>query len=146
MTEALQYVEIDIDHCMLTYGVLPCTASLTNSPPTGTRKCFNTLATCQDRANFTNEGLTLRFAVPTDYLPNDIEAIPSIKTISFDPATVSLGTNLGQRASITVTFTDHRHSDTGLDKYLADRAYYPYSQGTFFGKFRARVPFLRGRN
>jgi hypothetical protein len=150
--KVLQYIEIDIDYCSLTYGVAPCQASLTNSPPTGTIKCFNTLVTCQDRANFTNVPVTLRFAVPTNYLPKTIDCIPNIKTIEFDPAVISLGENLGQRATLTVAFDDHRHSDSGagFDKYLADspssRPYNPYTQGTFWGKFRARQPFLRGRN
>jgi len=144
----LQFIEIDLDYCSLTYGVAPCQASLTNSPPTGTIKCFNTPVTCQDRANFTNVPVTMRFAVPTDYIPANIECIPSIKTIDFDPAAISLGKDLGTRATLTITFDDHRHSDTGagFDKYLADRTYDPYNQGTFWGKFAARHPFVRGRN
>lgn len=140
----LQYVEIDVDYCGLTYGVSPCTAAI---PATGAIKCFNTIATCQDREHFTNTPVTLRFAVPTNYLPDAIECIPSIKSIDFDPAVISLGKDLGQRATLTVSFDDHRHSDAGagFDKYLADRAYDPYQQGTFFGKFRARQPFTRGR-
>jgi len=150
--KVLQYVEIDVDYCSLTYSVAPCQASLTNSPPTGTIKCFNTLVTCQDRDNFTNVPVTLRFAVPTSYLPDDISCIPSIKSIDFDPAVISLGENLGQRATLTVSFDDHRHSDTGdgFDKYVSDspsvRPYNPYTQGTFWGKFRSRQPFLRGRS
>src|SRR5215831_5597238 len=102
MTKALQYIEIDLDHCSLTYSVAPCQASLTNSPPTGTKKCFNTPGTCQDRANFTLAPITMRFAVPTDYLPNSIEAIPNIKQISFSPGLISLGENLGQRSALTI--------------------------------------------
>jgi hypothetical protein len=115
---------------------------------TGSIKCFNTLVTCQDRPHFTDAPVTLRFAVPTNYLPKEIDCIPSIKDISFDPAVISLGEDLGQRATLTVSFDDHRHSDSGFgfDKYLADRTYDPYSQGTFWGKFRARQPYLRGRN
>ena len=148
--KVLQYIELDIDYCSLTYSVSPCTASLVNSPATGTIKCFNTLATCQDRANFTNVPVTLRFAVPTDFLPSNIECIPNIKDISFDPSVVSLGKDLGQRATLTVNFFDHRHSDTGagFDKYLADspssRDYNPYEQGTFWGKFRKRQQFMHG--
>lgn len=113
----------------------------------GTGKCFNTIATCQDRPNFTNAPATLRFAFPTDYLPADIECIPNLKSVSFEPAVISLGKDLGQRATLTASFEDHRHSDTGAggDKYLADRSYDPYLQGTFWGKFAARQPFMRGR-
>ena len=142
-----------VDEFRLTVGVARWTGAGSFTPPngpagqTGTVKCFNTLATCQDRENFTNDPVTLRFAVPTLDLPTSIECIPSIKTIQFDPANVSLGKDLGQRATLTVSFSDHRHSDTGqgFDKYLADRTYDPYGQGTFWGKFRTRQPFVRGR-
>lgn len=148
MARVFQFIQIDIDYCSLTYSVAPCQASLTASPPTGTIKCFNSLVTCQDRANFTNAPVTLTFSVPTSVLQEaGIDSIPSIDSIRFDPATISLGQNLGQRASLTVTFNDHPNSDTGpgFDKYLADRPYDPFKQGTFWGKFRARQPFLRGR-
>lgn len=140
----LQYIEIDIDYCSLTYGVAPCTAAI---PATGPIKCFNSLVTCQDRPHFANAPVTLRFAVPTNYLPSSIACIPNIKSIAFEPAVISLGKDLGQRATLTVSFNDHRHSDTGagFDKYLTDRAYDPYSRGTFWGKFAARQPYLRGR-
>lgn len=117
-------------------------------PFTGTKKCFNTLRTCQDRENFNNAPETLRFAVPTeDVMIIRVLNTPNIKSIVFDPATVSLGQNLGQRATLTVTFGDHRHSDAGFgfDKYYAERPYDPYHNGTFWGKFRARQTFLRGR-
>lgn len=147
MTEVLTYIELDILFCANTYGVAPCTASLTSSPPTGDIKCFNCVSTCQDRDNFTDSTVTLRFAKSTEYLPPEIDCIPNILSVDFSPAIVSLGVNLGQRASLTITFRDHPHSDTGegYDKYLADRDYDPYSQGTYWGKFRARQPFLRGR-
>lgn len=145
--QALQYIEIDVDRCSLTYGVAPCTASI---PATGAIKCFNSLGTCQDRDNFDNEPVTLRFAVSTSYLPPEIECIPSIQKpedIQFDPATLSLGENLGQRATLTVKFDDHRDTDTGSggDPYLSERPYNPWEQGSYFGKFRARHPYLRGR-
>lgn len=157
---ALFYVELDIRYCALTYGVAPCQASLTNSPPTGTIKCFNSPATCQDRENFLDQGIlgsspynptTLRFAVDTYYLPDDIECLPYIRNpddIEITPAIVSLGQNLGQRATIRVRMRDARHSDTGTggDKYLSERPYNPFEQGTFFGKLRARQPFLRGQS
>ncbi|WP_439363076.1 hypothetical protein ACNJYD_19805 [Bradyrhizobium sp. DASA03005] len=145
MTQSLTYVEIDLAICSLTYGIAPCTASI---PTTGDAKCFNSVKTCQDRAHFSASEVTLRFAKPAEYLPREIECIPSILSVEFSPATVSLGKNLGQRASLTITFRDHPHSDTGqgYDKYRTERAYDPYSQGTYWGKFRARQPFLRGRS
>jgi len=146
---------VDVPQCSLTYGVSPCQASLVNSPPTGTIKCFNSLGTCQDRANFTDVPITLTFGEDVRFDHDDylnappIDSYPLIKEINFQPAIVSLGNDLGQRASLTVTFRDAKHSDPGTkwDKYASERTYTdPYNRGTFWGKFRARNPFLRGRS
>lgn len=115
---------------------------------TGAAKCFNSIKTCQSRDTFDPDDVTLRFAKDTAYLlDTGIDCLPYISDLSFTPATISLGENLGTRATLQVTFTDHPHTDTGegFDKYRTERDYDPYSQGTFWGKFRARQPFLRGR-
>lgn len=79
---------------------------------------------------------TFRFSMPTAYLPKDIEAIPSIESVSFTPAMISLGKDLGQRASLKITFKDHKHIFDGE----------PFDQGTFWGKWRGRYGTkLRGR-
>lgn len=136
-------IEVDVPHCALTYGAAPCEAAL---GVTGDRKCFNTLKTCQDRANFSDDPRTLRFAMSALYLPQWLDAIPSVESVQFDPGTISLGDDLGQRASLTVTFNDHPWSDTwGHDPYPADRNYAPYERGSFWPKFRARHPFVQGR-
>ena len=143
--QSLTYVEIDIDYCTHTYGSAPCTASI---PTTGDRKCFNTPATCQDRVNFGSSTETMRFSMSsTAYNPKSIDAIPAIVSVNQNPGSISLGGNLGERASVTIQFKDFRHSDTGPggDKYLADRSYDPFKLGTFFGKFRSRNKYLRGR-
>jgi hypothetical protein len=143
--KALSYIEIDVDYCSRTYGSAPCTASI---PTTGAIKCFNTIATCQDRPNFNNAAVTLRYSMEgRDYQPASIEAIPCILDVSFTPGTVSLGRDLGVRATLAITFRDFRHSDTGSggDKYLADRTYNPYTQGTYWGKFRSRQRHVQGR-
>lgn len=156
--EALTYVEIDIPYCSLSYGVAPCQASFTASPPTGDAKCFNTFPSCQDTANFSATTKTLRFAIPTAHLPRDIDIIGAwVTSVDYSPSIVSLGENLGQRASVKITFTEHRHSDAGdgLDKYQQERisgaalasgeGYDPYTQGTFWARLRARHQSLRGR-
>ena len=139
MAESLTYVEIDVPYCSLDFGVSPCTA-------TGT-KCFNTLQTCKDRPNFTDVPETLRFVQPTDYLPQSVAAIPSLRGVTISPAVISLGHDLGERAQVAAEFEDHPWTDTGPggDKYISERPYNPYDQGSFWGKFRSRHPFLRGR-
>jgi hypothetical protein len=89
---------------------------------------------------------TLRFSKANSYLPKSIEAFPNIVKIDHSPATVSLGEDLGTRATVKITFEDTPHSDTGpgYDPYRLDRSYDPYMQGTHWGKFRARHTFLQG--
>jgi hypothetical protein len=82
------------------------------------------------------DDLTWRFTKPTEATPKDILAIPSVRSISFTPATISLGENLGTRATLTVTFADHRH-------IMASES---YDAGTFWGKWRGRFgQRLRGK-
>lgn len=144
MSRKLTYVEIDLDYCQNTYGSYPCTASV---PTTGDRKCYNTLRTCQDIENFVTSTVTMRFAVPASYLPKEIECIPNIQSIDFVPSIVSLGEGLGQRATLSVVFSDHAHSDTGFNKdpYLSERGWDAFKRGTFWGKFRSRYPYVQGR-
>ncbi len=79
---------------------------------------------------------TYRFTQMADYLPRDIDAIPSLASVSFSPARISLGENLGERASLSVSFQDHRHIFNGE----------AFDSGTFWGKWRARYGTrLRGR-
>ncbi len=142
--KSLVYVEVEQDYCSLLYGVAPCTASI---PTTGAAKCYNTRKTCQDIANFASAPVTLRFGIDVDYLPQGIDCIPSIADWSVSPAIISLGEDLGLRAEMRVTLKDHPWSDTGPggDKYVAERTYDPFNLGTFWGKWRSRVQFIRGR-
>lgn len=84
---------------------------------------------------------TWRFGQDAKYLPSDIDdnvtqTIPSLLDVKIDPATVSLGADLGTRSTVTARFRDHR--------YPVD--FEPFDQGTFWGKFRARYGLtLRGQ-
>lgn len=135
-------VEIDIPFCALTYSVAPCEAALGS---TGSKKCFNTRRTCQDLDNFDPETLTVRFTEPSADLQYD--ALPNLVDVDTTPQRIDPGRSLGERESVTVSFSDHPHSDAGpvlFDKYIADRSYVPFDQGTFWGKFRARHTSLKG--
>lgn len=139
--KALTYCELDLKRCSRTYGVAPCTAAI---GVTGTKKCYNSPATCQDTANFGETTLTLRFGFSTDYLPPEISCIPSIKSVSTKPQVLNPGESLGERESVTVMFEDHPYNDVGIDKYRADRGFDPYQRGTFWSKFAARWPYIQG--
>lgn len=143
MIERISYVEIDLNRCSEVYGVGACTASI---PATGTDKCFNCFATCQDKTNYNKETVTSRHSTASGTLPIDIDAIPDLAAVSIRPAQLDLGESIGVRASVTLTFKDARYPDTGPegDRYLSDRNYDPYTQGSYWGKFRARYPFTQG--
>ena len=75
--------------------------------------------------------VTSRFAVPTAYLPSSIPALPNIVGIEHTPGVIGLGDGLGERASLTLNFQDHPHSDTGpgYDPYLSARSFVPFDTG-----------------
>lgn len=146
---ALVYVEIDVPRCGLDYGETnwagTCPAVLGVDSET---KCHRSLGTCPVLPSFVDDPVTLRFSKPTAYLPKDIEAIPSLRSADLTPTTISLAEDLGERAVLTLVFDDHRTPDTGPqlagDPYVTERGYDPYRRGSFWAKFRARNPYLRG--
>lgn len=128
-------IEIDVPQCTLTYASAPCTAAL---GVTGDIKCFNSTRTCQDKENFTRGTLTLRFTEPFPDLRFD--AYPALVSVHVTPNVIDPGMSMGTRATAKVSIDDFQSSDAGLDKYLADRDYDPFTRGTFWPKLRARVP------
>ena len=164
--EPLQIVELDISYCRLTYGQTPCNASLGR---TGQRKCFNTFATCQDRANFDDvqnrddrSTLTLSFAKNQSGLPGDRIVYPCLQSVKTSPTEITLGGSpdrrkspLGRRARVTIQLKDFTDSDNQVDKYADERrlgaaqtdegGYEPQERGTFFAKLRARHPYYNNR-
>lgn len=148
--EAVVVAELIQDFCSLTYGVSPCTAAL---GVTGTNKCFNTFRTCQDASNYTKspDGLEIRFCKPTQILPIEWNAIPSIQSATIEPTVLNIGGSaaasgaLGERGRCSITFQDHRDGDIKTDPYLSERAYDPFTQGTFWTKWIARNVYYRNR-
>lgn len=59
--EHIYIVEVDLDYCPFTHGTSPCTAT-----ETGDDKCYNTLATCNDLANYRSgvntEGISVKMS------------------------------------------------------------------------------------
>lgn len=158
MREPVQIVEMDVDYCTLTYGAGDCTAALGS---TGVRKCYNMFRHCQDRANFDQGSLTLRFAQPRANMPTDQVYFPCLSEATPRSAMVNIGgaderlDPLGRRATVTVRLRDFPYSDRLTDKYQAERisgtaqtdegGYNPADRGTFFRKLRARFPYYAGR-
>lgn len=148
--EPITIIEIDQDFCSLRYGVSPCEAAL---GVTGSTKCYNTIASCQDEANFDLDSLTLRFCNITENtgLPKTVTIIPSLISVVSLATKINIGggdpqaSPLGQRATITATFRDHPYHDRLVDPYFADRDFDPTERGTFWSKWLARNPYHQGR-
>jgi hypothetical protein len=111
-------------------------------------RCFNSVATCADRPNYAPETVTARFCSASANMSPSLEAIPNLDSISERPARLALGESIGTRASVTLAFKDSRYPDTGAegDYYRDTRSYDPATTGTYWGKFRARFPFIQGAN
>lgn len=156
--ETVQFVEIDQPSCALTYSVTPCAAQL---GVTGTRKCYNTRATCQDIANYApTNTITLRFGFATaPALSMYGYVIPALQRVTITPLKINVGgmdrsiSPFGQRETAQINFADFLHSDIIVDKYRDERldgtadndgAYDPYTFGTFWRKWMARNPFYEG--
>lgn len=161
--ELVTIVQIDQPLCNREYGDLEqnspaagCTAVLGTS---GTRKCYNTRATCQDAANYDPGTLTLSFARTQEGLEYLGYVIPSLESINTTPARINIGAmdkNLspfGAREVVTMVFSDHLHSDHKVDLYRLERhtgaadqdgAYDPYDRGTYWRKWLARNPYHEG--
>lgn len=144
--KALVYiVELPTPKCTRVYGSSPCTAAL---GVTGSQKCFNSLPTCQDSANFVSADFPYRFS--TDRLdglqtPGDAPTMPTIISVQSTTAILTPGKGMGVRSSVTVTLQDHPWGDVGADPYLSTRTYDPNSQGTFWGKWLARNKYWANR-
>jgi len=134
------FVELDMDVCTRTYGSSPCTAAIGT---TGTAKCYNTYATCQDKPNYNQGVKTYRFCESTASIPVGVQAIPLLKNVTFASQVITPGKGLGVRGSVTVRFSDAPWTDVDIDPYFADRA--TPAAGTFWGRFRARNPYYEGR-
>ena len=158
--EPIQYVEIDVDYCTRTYGSSPCLAVLGT---TGSRKCFNTYATCQFKSAFTKTTKTLTFINNRANIPIGLQAYPVLldRGVSAFSSTVNIAGSdprmsaFGRSATVTVNLQDFVDSDSTFDKYFTQRingmaqadnvGYNPKDYGTFFTRLKARWPYYAGR-
>lgn len=132
-------VELELDFCANTYGVSPCTAS-----GSAGSECYNGFFTCQDKPNYVKTTKVYRFCENIEGIPAGVTIFPALENISIAPTKLGLD-SLGERASVTVTFRDFPHHDRGIDPYVSTRSYDPSEQGSFFGKLKARNPYVINR-
>lgn len=109
-------------------------------------ECYNTFATCQDDTNYTKHLRTYRFYQPVSNWPKGYNGYPAIEgKPRITPTVVDPRGSLGKRGVVTVNLRDFADDDLGVDPYVSTRTYDPQTQGTFFGKLKARTPYYKGR-
>lgn len=133
--QAVVVVELDLDRCTNTFGVLPCTA-------TGT-PCYNTFATCKDKPNFARGTKTYKFITAGSPIPPGETLRPYLTSIASAPTEIDPQAGLARRANVTLTFQDEADSDVQQDPYISNRAL--PAGGTFWARLLARNPNYSGR-
>lgn len=142
--EHFNMIELDLDYCSLTSGLGDCTAV-----ETGDAKCLNTFNSSNDLPNYTGATniKTYRFCDPRSPMPTglpsngiDPDVIPNLTRIDISAPRIDVSGGLGSRSRLSLSFTDHPHSDIGVDKYVAERTWLASDRGTFWTKLRARNP------
>lgn len=112
--------------------------------------CYNVRATCLDPAHFFTQKTTKTFRFSGEEAPivtgapgaPILQAIRS-RGVKLIPTRIDLESGYGRRDLMQVSFTDFLDDDLQTDPYLSTRAMKPES--TFFRKFVARNPYLKGR-
>jgi hypothetical protein len=144
-------LEIDVERCALAYGSTACGAIL---GVTGQAKCYNTKATCQRKANYTQTGngytnriTTFRFTdqevVPYGSTPVIQRAM--LKSVSFTPGRIDLGgSTIGQRSGCNFELFDGTGDDVQADDYLDERRS-NFDNGFFLAKMIARWRYFQNR-
>ena len=137
-----QVVEIVQPLCALTYGTAPCAAAL---GVTGSDRCYNTRATCQDGDNYDGSGaVNLYFRAPGSREVPGIVSLPFLGKVSTVPTVVNFASvdtdrsPLGTRATVNISMLDGISSDGRVDPYVDQRAFDPLTRSTFWRKWMTR--------
>lgn len=132
-----------------------------NTEFTATRKCFNTFATCSNKANFDKTTNTQTFVMNRSSLPGLLSAYPTLDSVSSFTSTVNLSGGdarygaFGRRGEVTVTLRDHVDTDSLFDKYYRGRkagtaqadavGYDPEDFGTYWTRRKSQWPYYSGK-
>jgi len=129
----IDMIVLTLDLCANTFGEGDCTA--TGEP------CYNTWATCRDKANFSRTTKEYRFTSADTPLPFKDGERPYISKIT--PFATEIKTDdVTVNARVKAKFYDEADTDIGIDPYVSDRS---SVQGNFWKKLLARNPNYGGR-
>lgn len=131
-------LELDVDKCANVYGSAPCTAAA----GTG-NECYNTYATCQDKANYSRTTTTHKFCSRGTVVPGETVRPYISGNAAVTPTEIVPSKGLAMRSQTSIKLLDEPCPDHLEDPYAATRA--TPAQGTFWARFLARNPNLVGR-
>lgn len=150
--EPIQVVELVVPRCSLSFGVAPCTASLTDGP-----YCYQQWGGCLAPAAFNDEavikwrfmkkaarGMEL-YATAVDKIATDplflLESV-SVQENRINVGAIRVGdAPLGITGGVTISFIDEPFDDFVGDPYRHLRGAVD-TQGGFWAKFFTRVPYF----
>lgn len=134
----MMVLEVDADTCTNTYGSAPCTAAAGVG-----NECYNTYATCQDKANFTRGTATKKFCSRGQVVPGETVRPYISGSAAPTPTEIVPGKGLAMRSQTQVKLLDEPCPDHLEDRYAATRA--KPAAGTYWTRMLARHIALVGR-
>ena len=133
-----EVVELDVDTCLNVYGSAPCTAAAGVG-----NECYNTFATCQDKAHYTKGSRTIKLCSRGMTSPVGETLRPYVTDVSVAPTEIVPDKGLAMRSQTKVACIDEPCPDHLDDPYAATRA--TPAGGTWWGRFLARNKATAGR-
>lgn len=123
---------------------LATTTDAVSADSTGTAPCFNAREHCQDAESYDHLAEVYRFSDSINDLPAGIATLPAVRSINTAPTEIKTS-SIGRRASVSVNMVDFAHHGRGIDPYASQRTIDAEAYGSFWGKFKARNPFIVDR-
>lgn len=105
--------------------------------------CYNTHATCQDKANYSKTTKSFKFCDRGMRIPAGELIRPYLLNLNIAPTEIDPNFGLARRANVSLKLVDAPESDLDADKYVSNRT--KAAQGTFWGRLLARNPNYSGR-
>lgn len=105
--------------------------------------CYNTFATCQDKANFVKGVKTVKFCTRGMPIPPGELVRPYIESVNASPTEADPKAGIGRSSKTSIDVVDEPSTDYELDPYFASRL--TPAAGTYWTRLLARNPNYVGR-
>ena len=127
-------IEMDIDCCVLGFGILPCTAA--------GKQCYNSWPTCKSRANYSRYQRLYVYTSANAPLPFRWDERPYLSDAKLNATEIKDTQTV--RARGTITLFDEPDTDVELDPYYSARATTP-ANASYWQRWLARNANYKSR-